>query len=116
LGGMLATVPIAAILLVALSGRRPPARTIGLAAVGAALVVVGVTAVDLLRPAADRTHLGTFASDLIHGRSAALTSVRRKLSTNIRVAGASAWRWVVLAVGALAAAMWRRVNPAAEVR
>jgi Glycosyl transferase family 2 len=95
-GGILTLVPVFGLLIVVLSGRRLRARTL-LFAGGATLALIAVaTGIDLLRPAAQRSHLGRFAADIAgSGDNTFMTTVGRKLSTNIRVFTGSFWTWIV---------------------
>jgi len=70
------------------------------------VVVVGLAAIDLARPAASRTHLGRFADRVVHGEAG--TILRRKLRGNLDMLTASFWSMLLFAllVGALVWA-WR---------
>ena len=95
-GGILTLVPVFGLLIVALSGRQLRLRTL-LYAGGATLSLIAVaTGIDLLRPAAQRSHLGRFAADIAgSGDNTFMTTVGRKLTTNIRVFTGSFWTWIV---------------------
>jgi Glycosyl transferase family 2 len=95
-GGILTLVPVFGLLIVVLSGRQLRLRTL-LYAAGATLGLIAVaTGIDLLRPAAQRSHLGRFAADIAgSGDSTFVTTIGRKLSTNIRVFTGSFWTWIV---------------------
>jgi glycosyltransferase involved in cell wall biosynthesis len=95
-GGILTLVPVFGLLMVVLSGRQLRARTL-LYAGGATLSLIAVaTGIDLLRPADQRSHLGRFAADIAgSGDNTFLTTIGRKLSTNIRVFTGSFWTWIV---------------------
>ena len=109
-GGILTLVPVFALTLVALSGRRVSLRAMA-AAAGAALVLVAVaTGVDVLRPASSRTHLGTLAARVAdEGLDPLRTTVSRKVSANLR-SFRSVWAWMVPITGAylLAVLAWAR--------
>ena len=79
-GGVLALVPGVLILVAAASGRRTSwAAVVG--GISAAVVAIFVlAAIDFARPARSRTHLGRFASDLLHGHGG--TTLHRKLVAN----------------------------------
>jgi hypothetical protein len=79
-GGVLALVPGVLVLGAAASGRRISwAALVG--GISAAVVAIFVlAAIDLARPARSRTHLGRFASDLLHGHGGA--TLHRKLVAN----------------------------------
>ena len=79
-GGVLALVPGVLIVALAASGRRISWRAVA-AGIGAAVVAVTVfAAIDLARPADSRTHLGRFASDVLHGHGGA--TLHRKVVAN----------------------------------
>jgi len=103
-------VPVFALTLVALAGRRLTWRMVLLAGM-ATLVVVGLaTAVDLLRPPEVRTHLGRLASETLnHGRGSLFTTMSRKAAVNLRVLRQSFFTAIVpvLAVGVLVLVMRR---------
>src|SRR5439155_1605608 len=70
-GGVVTLVPVLAVVLVALARHRVSWRVVAAAALGAVVVIALVVGVDLLRPAADRTHLGrTLAVGFLGGRLA----------------------------------------------
>ena len=95
-GGILTLVPVFGLLVFVLSGQKLRWRTL-LYAVGATLaLIVAATGIDLLRPAAQRSHLGRFAADIAgSGENTFVTTIGRKLSTNIRVFTGSFWTWIV---------------------
>lgn len=116
-GGILTLVPVFGLTWYVLSGRRLTWKAV---AVAAALTVVALgltTAVDLLRPAESRTHLGRFAGDVGEDRATFLTTVSRKWETNVRVFGQTIWTWMVpIAAGFMiyvlvVAKGWRRLLP-----
>lgn len=94
-GGILTMVPVFALTLVALSGRRISWKTVALAVGGLALVLGAVVAIDLTRPDESRTHLARFVTDLVGGTGESGTTVARKAATNLHVLGASIWTWMV---------------------
>jgi len=109
-GGVLALTPaflVAALLLFEVRLRR---RTV-VGVIAAVVAVIGaVSAVDLLRPARDRTHLGSLlANTQRRGLSEFVDVVARKLSRNLETWGTSPWRTMFF-VGALFVAylVWRR--------
>jgi hypothetical protein len=110
-GGILTLVPVVGLLLIALSGRRISWRTVAvlvcltMALLGAALVI------DLLRPPEARTHLGRVVTDVHQGGgSSFLTTVARKMATNLRVFRTTVWSWLVPIIGAflLYLLIWER--------
>ncbi len=95
-GGILTLVPIFGLLIAVLSGRTLNKRLLAIAAGSTAVIVALATALDLTRPADQQTHLGRFVTDIRSGRSNTfVTTIGRKLSTNIRVFTGSFWTWVV---------------------
>ncbi len=94
-GGLITLAPVFALLLFVLSGRRISVRTV-LSAGGVTLALLAAaTALDLTRPAASRTHLGRFVTDIGKDDSTFSTTILRKLATNVRVFTGSFWTWVV---------------------
>jgi hypothetical protein len=109
-GGVLALVPAGAVILLMLSGRRVNVAKV--AVIGSASVaVLGVfAAIDLARPAQDRTHLGRLvASAAGKGGGGLGTVLDRKLSANLHVLTSSVFIWVIpSALLFLAFLTWRR--------
>ena len=96
-GGILTLVPVFALLLYSMGGRRLSMKVIGIAG-AATIAILGIaTGLDLLRPPESRTHLGRFVSSVggANGGSTFETTVLRKLTTNIRVFTGSFWTWMV---------------------
>ena len=89
-GGILTMVPVFGLLLLALAGRRLSWRTIGLAGAATAVVLAAITALDLTRPPASRTHLGRFVAS---GDLA--TTIQRKWAMNMHLFGHTLWTWMV---------------------
>jgi hypothetical protein len=117
-GGLITLVPIAALAVWALTGRRLTWRTVVLALGAAALALGAATAVDLARPPAARTHLGRVAAATLHGGEGSLfDTVSRKIGANLHGLGQSFWTAVtpVVAVVLLVALLWtpwgRRLAP-----
>jgi hypothetical protein len=92
-GGVLAIVPTAAVLLLSFTGRRIRARTAVLIGLGTVAVLGAFAAIDLSRPASERTHLGRFAAKLFDGD--ALGILERKLQANYSVLTSSFFSWVI---------------------
>ena len=98
-GGLLAAVAVFVLAVVALTGRRLTWRRAVLAGMASAAVLGLATLADLLRPAADRTHLGRLASDTLHNGDGGLRDVvARKVEVNLTGAGQSFWTVIVLVV------------------
>ena len=80
-GGILATVPGFAVLVLGVAGARITVARIATAAALAVAVFAVVAWLDWLRPAADRTHFGEFFADVLDGD--AWTVVGRKARASI---------------------------------
>jgi len=101
-GGILTLVPVVALTLLALAGRRVTWRTLAVVAVATVSLIGLATAVELMRPPSSRTHLGRLAAETIHhGRGSLVTTVARKASVNLRILRQSVFTAVVplLAIG-----------------
>jgi len=94
-GSMPTLVPVLGLAWLAASGRRIRWRTVALVGLITAAALAGATAVDLLRPADQRTHLGRFAASLFDGNGEAWTTISRKATTNLRVLQNSNWALLV---------------------
>ena len=94
-GGTLTLVPIFALCVVAMLGRRVRFRTVALAVLGTVLTVAALIALDLLRAPDQRTHVGRFVSGILNDHSTFFTTVGRKWQTNMRVFRGSIWTWTV---------------------
>ncbi len=81
-GGVISLVPLLGLLWLA---SRTRLRLGHVVAVGGALGLAlgAASAVDLARPPDRRTHLGRFADDVLHGRSAAMGSLGRRVANNL---------------------------------
>jgi hypothetical protein len=108
-GGVLAGVPaLFVVWLVARDVRVKPRMVVGVAA--AAAVAGGTLMVlDMLRPPARRTHLGSLAARIAdEGFEPLVTIVRRKGEANIHLLIGTRWTWVVpLTAALLALLFWR---------
>ena len=80
-GSMLATVPAFGLLALLVSGIRLRLWHVLALGAGGGAAVLGVSFVDWLRPAEDRTHLGRFIDELLSGEL--LTVIIRKLAQNV---------------------------------
>lgn len=84
-GGTIALVPGTAVTALIVAGKRvTPVRVAGFAALGVATIAT-ICYLDYLRPPAQRTHLGRFADQLLHGR--AVPVVTRKLLAMLHTVG-----------------------------
>jgi len=98
-GGVLSMVPAAVVTVGSLSGRRVRLRTAAIVTVVTAAAVGAATAIDLLRPADQRTHLGRLAESIGRDGGSAFTRVaERKLAANLSVLTTSVWTLLVPAV------------------
>jgi hypothetical protein len=105
-GGVLAAGPGFAVALLLLAGAKVDIRrllVIGLATVA----VLGLfTALDLSRPADQRTHLSRFAESTLGGGAG--TILGRKLQANVSILTSSVWTWLVpVGLAFLAFLTWR---------
>jgi hypothetical protein len=67
LGGLLAVLPAAALLVAMVAGLRVTAARVAGVLIGAVVLAVGLGAVDYARPAAEQTHAGRFVGQVLHG-------------------------------------------------
>lgn len=94
-GGILTMVPVFGLTLIALSGRRVSWRAVGIAAAVTFAALVVATGIDLLRPVASRTHLGTLVTRVSEqGLEPLITTVNRKVAANMRTFR-SPWTWTI---------------------
>ncbi len=114
LGGVLTMVPALAVLLLLMAGRRVRARTAIVVGAAALALVVVAALVDRTRPAADRTHLGRFAQQVLDGD--AWLILHRKVDANLQVLSNPGVIAVVAAVVLAVVATWRRSEPFAQIR
>lgn len=68
-GGVIALVPGFAVVAVMIAGRRVSPVRLGAFCAAGACVVAAIAFADYLRPADQRTHLGTFVQDLMDGQA-----------------------------------------------
>jgi hypothetical protein len=114
-GGVLAIVPTAAVLLLSFAGKRIRARTMALIGVGTVAILCLFAAVDLSRPASERTHLGRFAGRVFDGD--ALEVLQRKLQANYSVLTSSFFSWVIpVALVYFGYLTWRPTHTTEELR
>jgi hypothetical protein len=92
-GGVLATVPAFALVLVLLAGWRVSiAKAIAVVAITVA-ALAALAVLDLSRPESSRTHLGRFAQRVVDGDAGIV--VQRKLQSNVSILTSSVWTWLV---------------------
>jgi hypothetical protein len=115
-GGVLASVPAFALVVLAARGRRINIRRAAVVAAGTAALVVGLAAIDLARPAANRTHLGRFAHRVLNGEAGSI--LHRKLAANWAILTSSPWTLLVpvVVIGFAVLALGRRGPLASLVR
>jgi len=111
-GGVLTTLPAAAVVLLLLAGYRVSTRRIVSIVVATLGLLAAVTAVDLARPADQQTHLGRLVGGLFHGGdSMGALSVRRKIAANLHILTST---WLLSLLGAVVAlALIARLRPMA---
>lgn len=98
-GSMVTTVPVFGLLALLVSRIRIRLWHLLLLGVGGAVAVLGVSFLDWLRPAEDRTHLGRFIDELLSGELLAV--IVRKLSQNVAMV-TGYWQLGVLMIIAIA--------------
>ncbi|HTW21197.1 MAG TPA: hypothetical protein VME70_13410 [Mycobacteriales bacterium] len=84
-GGLLSLPICFALLLALLSGIRFTAKRVAITVVVAVVLAVLVAAADYSRPAADRTQIGIFAGEVLHGGAG--RTIHRKLYSNLHSFG-----------------------------
>jgi hypothetical protein len=110
-GGVVTLVPVCALALVALAGRRLTWRRLAVVGAVSAGALAALTAVDLLRPPESRTHLGRLASETLHsGDGSLFATLARRAQATIDIVGLSFWTAVtpVIAVLVLVAVLRSR--------
>ena len=114
-GGIVSLVPVFAVVLVALSGRRLRPRTVLLIGVVTLALLAVATGIDLVRPPEARTHLGRWVSDVADdGLGTVWDTFSRKQSANLRFLQTSIWAWMVpVTAGFLGSVLWTRRRRAA---
>jgi hypothetical protein len=98
-GSILTMVPVFVVTFAALARIRPSWKTlvVALGLTGFVLAAAGV--VELVRPAATRSHLGELVgSTTTNGGGSFLTVIARKASTDARVFVETVWSWLALIV------------------
>ncbi|MGH2759983.1 MAG: hypothetical protein ACRDKJ_10540, partial [Actinomycetota bacterium] len=95
-GGLLAGVPAVGVTIALGRGWRIRWRTILLLAFAAAVAAIGLSFVDLLRPAETRTHLGRFASLIVDGDLSELgVIVLRKGAAALKSLTVTRWTYFI---------------------
>ena len=117
-GGVLALVPAIGVTAAVLLGRRVRWRAAALWGL-LALGVVGLfAAIDLSRPAEERTHLGRLVESIAdQGFGAFESVVTRKLGANLSVIASSVWTAMVpIALGFIVYLLWRAPGVVHSIR
>ncbi len=97
-GGILTLVPVFGLLFYVMAGRALRVKPVLLAGVATLAALAAAAGLDYLRPADSRTHLGRLVAAMFGddgGSSTFMTTVSRKIATNIRVFTGSFWTWIV---------------------
>jgi hypothetical protein len=115
-GGVLASVPAFAVIVLAARGRRVNVRRAAVVVAATVITVIVLAAVDLARPADSRTHLGRFARRVLDGEAGSI--LQRKLAANWAILTSSPWTLLVpvVVVGFAVLALGRRGPLASLVR
>ena len=92
-GGVLATVPAFAVVIILLAGWRVSIPKLVAVGAGTVVAISSLAALDLSRPADQRTHLGRFAQQLVNGDAG--VTVRRKVEANLSILTSSVWTWLI---------------------
>ena len=111
-GGVLATVPGFAVVVLLLGGVALNWRRSAVIAVATLGVLAGFAVLDLARPASSRTHLGRLVARTADGGLETLATVlERKLTANVNILTTSVWALVIpVALVFLAFITWRRAG------
>ena len=96
-GGVVALVPGLAVTSMMIAGMRVTVPRLAVAGVTAVMVITLLAWVDHLRPAADRSHFGVFADQVLNGEAG--TVLARKLGAMLGTLGN--WQLTLLSAGAL---------------
>jgi len=92
-GGVLATVPAFAVVIILLAGWRVSVPKLLAVGAGTVVAISALAALDLSRPADQRTHLGRFAQQLVNGEAG--VTIHRKVQANLSILTSSVWTWLV---------------------
>jgi hypothetical protein len=116
-GGVLALVPAAAVVVLLLAGVRLSWTRISLIVIGTGAVLTTFALVDLSRPEESRTHLGRLAAKVLHADNGGVATVlHRKVQANVGILTSSVWTWVIpIALAFMAFLLWRRPGSLAAV-
>jgi hypothetical protein len=95
-GGGLVVLPTFAVLALVVSGLRVTWKRLLAVAVAGVALVAAIGILDWMRPAAERTHLGTFVQSVIDG--SALETVWRKAGFALRTVTRGPEAWITLVI------------------
>jgi len=108
-GGLLAGLPALVLVAAGLGRWRVRWRTVVLIGLALVLLVAALGALDLMRPSADRSHLGRLLERIGSDGSSGLTTVvERKLTVNLRSLTESTWRYIFGPLAIAAGLLWWR--------
>jgi hypothetical protein len=108
-GGTLTMAPTITIFCFRAFGKgKLPKKAVVIAIAGAVLMVLAFGAVDLARPAANRTHLGDFLTTTLHDPFSAWLVIKRKAGLALALAVKNSWALVALAAVAVLVFLRRR--------
>jgi hypothetical protein len=112
-GGLLALTPVFGITWIGLSGRRVRARHVAALAAAALALLVALAAADLLRPDAQRTHLGRLVAEMLQdGPRPLWDAIVRKESANFDLLLHSPWSVALIVVLLVPFLLRTRLSPA----
>ncbi len=94
-GGVLALVPAALVVVFLLGGARVRLGHALAITAATVAVVAGFAAVDLARPVAERTHVGRFAAQVLDGGDGVALVIERKIDANLSLLSSSVWTLVI---------------------
>lgn len=95
-GGILTLVPGLGLLLLLLAGRRATWRSLVALGGTTLLILGGAVAIEAIRPADQRTHIGQFF--LGSDQSGFRATIDRKWEVNIRLLTESNWTWIIVVI------------------
>ena len=111
-GGLLTLTPVFGITWLGLSGRRVRARHVAALAAAALVLLLALTAADLLRPDAQRTHLGRLAAEVLSdGPGPLWDTIVRKESANFKLLANSPWSVALVVVLIVPLLLRTRLSP-----
>jgi hypothetical protein len=110
-GGVLALVPAAAVVVLLLSNRRVGLLKAAIIGAGTVATISVFGLIDYARPRDERTHLGRLVAKLLGDGGGVGTTISRKVNANISILTSSIWTWIIpFAVAFFAFLLWRRTG------